>query len=450
MIANLNDIYSAIWSAAASRTSRPDVVRFTGSVEANAREMYGDLLSGAYVLKVHYDEMEIINVNGKRRKILCPDFYTLALQHLAVTKIAPLYAAVDPFVGLNCKKGCGVNAKSRKGSVIKRLKHIFYDCRDLNYNLVLDQRKCYDHITPKVFRRALKNITSDRELIDFCVNIAFVGRKFPIGTPTSPLAHHIIMLDHDLLMRRMTRHCVRYADANFLAFATKEEANAAKWRIINYWWYVYEIRAKRHTARIRPFTEPLDFCGYVFHRNPGKGVHDHNKGYVALRPAIARRAQTRPTDKSYPSYFGMAKQADCFGMLKHIEQRMNLKALTDKIKINRALDAPNITVKELADSGVVFAIHDYEIRYDEKSGAANWIKCLISFPSERRNGRREMREFHGDLTNIIKYHLMLEDAFGKGEFLPLTQVRMIFACGYIYEGSTNMITEIDDDEMYNN
>ena len=61
-----------------------------------------------------------------------------------------------------------------------------------------------------------------------------------------------------------------------------------------------------------------------------------------------------------------------------------------------------------------------------------------------------MREFHGDLTNIIKYHLMLEDAFGKGEFLPLTQVRMIFACGYIYEGSTNMITEIDDDEMYNN
>lgn len=327
------------------------------------------------------------------------------------------------------------------------MKHIFYDRRDLNYTLVIDQRKCYDHITPKAYRRALKMLGVPKGLVDFSVNVSFAGKSFPIGTPTSPFAHHIIMLATDRVIRDISPLAVRYADDVILPFATREEAQRAKWRIKNHWWYTLGIRAKRHTVQVRPMTVPTDFCGIVFRRNEGRGVCDHDKGYARLRDAIALRAK-KSTRKSYPSYFGLLRAVDGYGLMLKIERDMNLQQLTEKIRIDRNLDAPNIGVKDLAEEGVVFTIHDYETRCD-KNNAANWIKCLISFKDPSANGRRVMREFHGNYQGIISFHLACEQAFGKGALLPMTGMKIVNSCGYIYEGSTNMLDYIDDRPEFN-
>lgn len=443
---DINDIYEAINTAAKGRRNRRDVRAYTDNLPANAAAMLSAIKDGSYVRTLGYRRMRITNVNGKKRDVLSPDFPTLCLQHAAIIKLNEFYKKKDPMVGVNCKDGCGVTADWGEGSVAHRMKHIFYDRRDLEYGLVIDQRKCYDHVTRKTLRRALKELGVPRELADFCVNVSFCGERFPIGTPTSPLCHHVIMLGFDLFLKEISPLAVRYADDVFAPFRTRDEAQRAKWRIKNYWWYRLGLRAKRHTVTVCPLSLPVDFCGIVLHRTPGKGVCDHGKGYATLRKSTVRRA-LKATERSWPSYFGMLRQVDGYGMMMRIEGNdMNLKRLTEKIRVNRSLDARNIQVKELADEGTVFAVHDFEIRKD-KDGIANWIKCLISYPDG--NGRRLMREFHGNYSGIIQFHLLCEMEFGHKDILPMTGMRIVNSCGYIYEGSTNMLTEIDDTEDLN-
>lgn len=151
---------------------------------------------------------------------------------------------------------------------------------------------------------------------------------------------------------------MRYADDNFLAFYTKEDANTAKWRIKNYWWYELKIRYKRHTCIITDMDRPLDFCGYVFHRN-NKGVSEHNKGYVTIRKRVARDAKKCITNESWSSYFGLLKHCDSYSLMSKIENIMRLRDLTSTIRIDKKMDADNIDVKNL--EGIVFDIVNYEI-----------------------------------------------------------------------------------------
>lgn len=442
MNVELSDIYDAISTAAEGRESRRDFKEILADDFNYATKLLADIRSGEYRRRISYRRGEVMNVNGKHRITYQPDCHTLILQHIAAHKLAPLYAQHDNHMALNCKKGCGLTASDKRGSVTHRIKHIVYDHRELSYSLQLDQRKCYDHIKPKVVRKALKAITDDKELIDYAMTLGFVdGKVFPVGTPLSPLLHHIVMLTTDKLIRQLTPFAVRYADDCILFFATKQEAQQAKWRIKNLWWYTLGIRAKRGGTLVRPIDVPFDFCGTVYHRNSSRSITDHDKGHTSARKATLRRAFINNTPKSYPSYFGLISKTDGFNILLKLEQ-VNLTQLTDKIRIDRHLDAPNITVKELEDKHTVFVIHDYQIR-SNKNGKPDWIKCLISYKDEQAN-RRVMREFHGSFQGLVDFHVKAEQQFTKDQMLPMTQMWLINQCGYIYGGSSNMRTETDD------
>ena len=131
---------------------------------------------------------------------------------------------------------------------------------------------------------------------------------------------------------------------------------------------------------------------------------------------------------------------------------MNLRELTDKIKIDRSMDAPTISPKEIADLGLEFTVYQYDIRRDSK-GTPNWIKVLIGFPELDENGdatgREIAREFHGAYMNIIAFHVELEKHFSKTKLLPITGCRLVNSCGYIYENSTNQINFISEYENIN-
>lgn len=438
---NIDMIKEAVVRASDRHGWKTEVIRFNENLDVNCNMIYDNLLDDGYLSFIKYKKLEKINGNGKVRKIDSPTFVTRIYQHLFLLLIEPVYYSKDNMTGLNCKPGCGITSNTRRKSVVRLLKGLFYDRLDLEWVLIIDQRKYYDHITVKVFRRAMRRIVDDRKLIDFAVNVCFVNGKLPIGTPTSPMVHHIVMLGFDYYAKSISPFAVRYADDVIMAFHTKEDANVSKWRVKNYWWYNLGIRAKSNTTRISSLYDSIDFCGYVFHRN-GMDINDHNKGYVSVRERTVNRAKICGSDDKWASYFGIFKHADSFNLALRIEKDMKLKDLTSKIKIDRSMDARNIDIKGLIDKK--FSVLDYDIRRDNK-GNPNWIKCLIGIDEVVDGvltGKIEAREFHGNYQGIINFVLACEVKYGKSAILPIEDVEIENQCGYIFKDSTNQLKYI--------
>ena len=440
----LEDVRDAAYRAFKDHDGEAIVLRFARKFDYNCERIYKSIKNHTYHQDLWYRQLTKINNNGKVRNIDSPSLKTRIFQYIFLNKFEPLYYKRDNHNGKNCKPRCGITASTKHLSVLKTLKHVYYDRRDLNYAIVIDQRSCYAHVKPSVFKNALKEFIDDTQFIDFAVDVCFVNDKLPIGTPTSPMVHHIIMYRFDELAKSISGASIRYADDNILFFATKEEAQAAKWRIKNYWWYELQMRAKRQTVRVVPLTVPLDFCGYVLHRNANKDIADHNKGFTTLRQSTIDRAKKCSSDDAWGSYFGLLRHADSYNLMLKIEQSMKLKELTNKVKIDRELDAPNIKMDDLV--GRVFTIYDYDLRKDPK-GVVNWVKCLIGIPQVDENGKclgkPKAYEFHGSYQYLSTFLEMCEKQFGgKGELLPIEEAKILSSSGYIFEDSTNMIEEI--------
>ena len=438
-------VRAAMKKAAEGHSNKDEVERMMENADTFAKSVVASIANGEYRRQLKYRKLTKQNPNGKVRHIDSPMLFTFVLQHLFILLAKPFYDWHDNRNGINCKPGCGITSSDMANSVIHRLKHVVYDRRDLHYCLIIDQRKCYEHIRPKIFRKAMRRLTADRDLIEFGIEVSFVDGHLPIGTPTSPLLHHIVMLGFDQWSKQAAPFSTRYADDCIFATYTKEEANALKWRVQNYWWYELQIRAKASAIRLQPIDKEVSFCGYIVHRNPDRGVADHNKGYTTLRQNIRARASRCKRDEAWASYYGLLRHADGYNLMKKIEEKMKLRQLTEKIRINRSLDAPNINPRDLA--GKQFTIYDYDIKSDSK-GTPNWIKCLIGVPElgedENPTGRMKAYEFHGSYMYIVEFMTMAERTFGKQNMLPLEEMEIENQCGYIFKGSTNQMEYIDD------
>lgn len=432
------DFEAAILEAAREHTWKKEVKDAVSNLKDQAKALYEAYRDGSYTSLLNYRPIDVQGNDGKLRHCDSPDFITRVFQHLWLIKIRPVYDAKDPGNGLNCKPGCGVTAKDPKKSVIHRMKSIFYSRLELEYAVVIDQRKCYEHTTRSVFRKALSRLIDDPAFVEFSCKVVFKGNTLPIGTPSSPLAHHIVMLPFDYYANEIAGKYVRYADDCALFFRTKEEAQRAKWRVKFFWWYELGIRAKRQAARVVPLSDPLDFCGYVFHRGGG----GHSKGFVTPRRSTVERAK-KATEKNWGSYFGLLKHADSFALMLRIEHDMKLSQLTNTIRIQRNLDAPHADIKEIA--GKTVTVMDYEIRKD-KDGNPDWIKLLLSVPTEE--GINLAREIHGGYSYLVEFIDKAEKAFGKDKILPLEDVVIENQCGYIFRDSTNQIKEFPNDQLF--
>lgn len=438
------DLRQGTLEAIEGHRKNAEVIAFLENMNKNIEELYPSILDGSYVKYISYRRLYKTNNDGKKRNIDSPSFITRIFQHTIMLKLQPYYEKYDQKIAYNCKDGYGITSSIKEKSLMHKLKHIYFDLRQYQYCLIIDQRKCYAHISISVFRKMLKRIISDQFIIDFGVNVCMYNGHLPIGTPTSPFAHHIIMLDFDKFIKNISEDAVRFADDVFIPFETKEEAQQAKWRIKNYWWYELKMRAKRSRTIIQPLIKPCDFCGDVYHRNILQG-NWHNKGYVKIRKNTAAIAKKTNNDKTWGSYFGLLKDADCYSLMINIERKMKLKNLTEKIKINRSLDAKNTDVKSIEGKNI--SIIDYEIR--QNKGVDNWIKCLIGVEEIDNNnkptGKILAREFHGNYQGIIQFIRAVEKEYSKEEILPLEDAVIINQCGYIFKDSTNQLKYIEND-----
>lgn len=441
------EVEQAAKDACKNHMHKEAVLDFCLHWEENVFTVLSMIHDGTYVELVRYRKLVKVNKNGKRRDIDSPNLITRILQYVFINRISPLYEAKDNLSALNCKKDCGLNATDKRKSVRHRVKHLFYDRRDIRYIVCIDQRKCYQHIKTPVLRKAVKRLTDDGWLVDFGVEVTMVDGSLPIGTPVSPLAHHIIMLGFDLRMADDYPFYVRYADNVMIGCYDKESTNEAWQRVKAYWWYELGVRANRWDSHIHDIDkEAVDFCGTVYHRTAGKSFFDHGKGYATVRRSTAESAKSS-TPKNWGCYFGQLVGADTFNLIKSIESKnMKLSELTQKIRIDRKMDAPNIQPKELL--GRTVEVVDYELRRNGK-GQVNWVKLLIAYDESDADGvltgRKAMCEMHGDYNGIYTYLLAAERTFGgKGAILPIEDVEIVNSCGYIFKDSTNMLKYIED------
>ena len=440
----LQDLREASFKACKGHKKQNQVKKFEKNFEENCEMLFERLMNGTYKELIEYRQLTKVNNNHKTRYIDSPSLELRIYQILWLNKIVPLYASKDNGVGRNCKEGHGITAQERRYSVVKEMKRLFYDHRDIHYGVVIDQRQCYMHIKEKAYRKMIKSLTTDRKMIDFGCEIGFVNNQLPIGTPTSPYLHHIIMLCYDIWIKENMPFAIRYADDNFIGCYTKEDAQQIKWRIKMFWWYKFQIRAKKQTARVINLDrEKLDFCGYVFNRNEGRRKTEHNKGYTKLRKDTITRAK-KSTDRNWGCYYGLLRHADCYGLMLKIEKDMKLRELTQKVRIDRQMDAKHIDMKDVL--GKVFNVYKYEIRYDGQK-KPNWIKCLIGTPemteANEPTGKELAFEFHGNYQGLITYIKTLEENFGDS-FMPMEECEIVNECGYIFKGSTNQLKYIED------
>lgn len=440
---NKKIVIKAIHKAAQGHSDKIGVELMLANEDDYADKVISSIKSGEYKKDIGFRPLIKKNANGKIRHINSPNLFTFVLEHLFLLFAVPIYKASDNYNALNCKEGCGITSNDKRKSIASKVKHVLYDRRDLAYGIVIDQRKCYEYVRPKIFRKEMRRLTTDKELIEFGIEVGFFNNRLPIGAPTSSFIHHVVMLRFDFWMKQASPFAIRFADDNFAAVYTKSEGSQLKWRIQNFWWYELQIRAKATAIRLQPLDEALSFCGLIVTRNSGCKITDHNKGFTRIRQNIRQRAQKCKNDESWASYYGIMKHADCYALMQKIENKMKLRQLTEKIRINRNMDAPNINPRDLA--GKVFTIYDYELKSDSK-GNPNWIKCLIGIEETddegNPTGKMKAFEFHGSYMFIVEFIVMAEHTFGKKNMLPLEEMEIENQCGYIFKGSTNQMEYI--------
>ena len=458
------------------RQSTKPVLKFKADLNGNVRRLFAALQDGSYKDLLQYYRKVIVNNNDKIRICDAPLLDSLLLEHLWLVFVKPAYDLVNPGVARNCLPEHGITARRREHSVLKEAKRLFYDQRHLQWLVDVDQRLCYRHVTVKCYRRGMKVLRDKvmamapapdasptvffppewldygfwKWLTDFGEDVGFVDGKLPIGTPTSPYIHQIVMLSFDCWLRDNFEWAIRYADNTFIATATKQEAQQTLWRVRQFWWYETGIRAKRQTSRIVAIDDKgVDICGYVLYRFPGKKATDHNKGLTLIRRSTLQRARKAENDRSWASYFGLMQHADTYRIMQQIENDMKLSQLTAKIRIDREMDAKNIPMQNVP-SLQTLTLYKYEIR--QSKGEDNWIKCLIGTPEVNKEtgeptGKTLAYEFHGNYQGIIRWIRELEKLFPDKEFLPIEDARIVNECGYIFEGSTNQLRYIEEGEI---
>ena len=440
------NVRDAFYKASEDRKKKPVVVEFENNLDDNCKLIADIINSGKVSEYVKYVKLRRKNTNGKWRDIDAPEFFTLVMQHVWIVLVKPLYMAKETGIARNCIEGRGICSEDIDKGLLRPMRRLFYDQRQYTHLVCIDERKCYEHTTVKAYRKGMKAIGASRELIDFGEAVGFVRGILPIGTPTSPLMHHIAVYPFDVWLNDSYPHALRYADNVFVPALTLEEGHQAMWRIKMFWWYEIGVRSKSTEQRVVAINDIfVDICGFCLCRyTPRKD--NHGKGLTRIRKSIWHNATHAETKESWASYFGILSHADCYRSLKNKCKEMKLEELTSRCKLKRAMDAIEYDPKEVLEIES-FDIIDYEILQDKKSHEDNWINL---FCGKKKEGTHKLKAFafHGNMKCIYRWIRMLEEEFGGKSFLPIEGVRLIKRRGYLLDGTAEIIEEIDPEEYY--
>lgn len=311
-------VLTAVYRASANHTGKKSVKYFLAHCDAKTSRLWAALSDGTWDQYINYRYMHRADTRrsvhtqshggssqpsrSKARDIFAPSLATRIYQHLVVLLLEGCYAVEDPHISYNCKIGHGINSADPDTCVIAHVRELVGTSRHLHYAIHIDQRACYDHVTDKLLRSSLRPWVHDPSLMNFIIRVCTVDGHLPVGTPSSPFLHHVVMRHFDAWAAISFPFALRYADDLLVAVESKQDAASAIHRIANHWWYDLHIRAKATEANIINLdatgTSPLSFCGYVYTRTD-------TGCYGRARRSTARRLLTTTSPRSYASRYGL-------------------------------------------------------------------------------------------------------------------------------------------------
>lgn len=422
---NIEMIDLAVKKSLKSGTTK-ESMEFEKDNDKNEMDILTYIKEGNYQ-NVKYKHLDIISRDGKKRHLSICSFKDRVIMHVILLCINNQFRSQLSDDAFNCIQYRGINSKYKRGDANHMIKR--YMNSDYWGYLQLDIHHCYESTQEHAMKReAWKYCDGDKLFLDLLMKYTMCEKGLPIGTPMSPIAHHILMIPVDNLIHSMGLKEVRYAD-DIVLFGDKEKLHTAYWRISNTLWYNYGYELKK-IAHPTPIRVPLDILGYVY-----------TKGHTKLRKSVKARIKknwNRPLSKA--SYMGMLKGCDSINFIN----KMNINDLiTDTTLVKRRMDSPLGKIEDLENK--VFNILDFEVRSPSKRDGKYWMRMQIQYEEKGKSITRLIKGYHSSICLFFlniekKMHekaLMSDISFEdvRKKILPIEGVTLINDKGWYFKGT---------------
>lgn len=385
----LDLVHQAVLNASKGHMSKKEVIDFLQDKE-NEYEIYRQLLERKFT-PVTYQYKSIISPGGKKRIVAMSSFRDRVIMHVAILMMKNKYESSLSDDCYNCVKGRGINSRSKRYDPNRRIKRIMNE-KPWGY-LQLDIKKCYESTKPEGLFRLHSRMFKDKEFLELLQKLSFCEIGLPIGSPTSPINQHIMMMGIDNFIRQeLKMKYIRYAD-DLLLFGNKDELHAAKWRLKNKLWYElqYELKKDAHPT---PLSVAPDILGYVYHES-----------HTSVRKSTKHRMQKAwHKPRSRASYLGILKGANACNLTNKLNMKLSFLT-TNETRVHRRMDSPLIDIAEL--DGQVFDILDFEVREPDKKQGKYWMRMQVRYETGGKTVTRLVKGYQEPiciyLLNLIQY-----------------------------------------------
>lgn len=300
--------------------------------------------------------------SGKRRDLLVPCAADLVRQHAAMQVIQPLLERGFYEHSFACRKGkgatrCAMYARSRLSRMARRR----------TYFAKIDVVKYYDSVDPSVMKSLLRRVLKDREalsLMDAIIDGTGKPKGLPIGNFTSQIFANVYLTPADRYAKQALKVplYVRYADDMLLASNNKRTLKKQVEALVEFIERSLHLKCHRERIQIRALSDSgdgfVDLCGFKMYKSH---IHVRKRTFLRIRrtaAALSRRV-TLSKARSFMSYWGYLKRADCASWTKEALSRFRLSDLrkaiseSDRRRAMRLAETPCMRGSLHANAGAV-------------------------------------------------------------------------------------------------
>lgn len=236
-----------------------------------------------------------------------PYFPDRIAHHAIMNELENIFVSVFTADTYSCIKGKGIHAAARG------VKRALRDVPGTKYCLKLDIKKFYPSIDHDILKGLLRRKFKDANLLWSLGEIIKSAPGVPIGNYLSQYFanFYLAYFDHWLKEEKGVKYYFRYADDLVILSDNKPFLHQILADIRTYLYTELKLEVKGNYQVFPVDARGIDFVGYVFYH-----------GYTRLRKSIkknfARKAGHIQFRRSWPSYLGWAKHADCKHLIKKL------------------------------------------------------------------------------------------------------------------------------------
>lgn len=334
-IYDFENLYLAYLEARKNKRYRPDVLRFTASLEENLIQIQNELIWKMYEVGKY---REFYVYEPKKRLIMALPFKDRVVQWAIYRVLNPIFDKSFIENSCACRVGKGTHVAADK--LQHRLRQV--DRKpDRHYYLKMDISKYFYRVDHNIAIKILERRIKDKNVIWLMAKIiksesmAFglplhvepgdclkedriYSKGMPIGNLTSQLLANIYLNELDQFCKHDLRikYYIRYMDDFIILHHNKEHLHRLKMEVEEFLNNDLELHLNSKTC-IRPISVGVEFVGFrmwpTHRRMKKKSVKKMKKRLKYLQKAYSRGEVTfDDVNSSVQSYMGILKHCDSY------------------------------------------------------------------------------------------------------------------------------------------